>query len=356
MSNKNYDLIVNIGRYEPLHTGHIDNFQKSFDLADNVLVICGSSFLPRTPKNPFTFNERSDLIRRIFPQNNLLITGVTDYLYDENAWLLDVQVAVKNACVQFGIDQKTSKIAVIGHKKDESSYYYSSFPKWDFIDNGGYSDKGGQVIDATRIRDLYFNKHLDFLKGVLHDTVYEFLLDFMHTDSYSLLVEEYEYIQDYKKSWSHSPYPPIFMGVDAVVVQGGHVLMIRRGNFPGKGLWALPGGFLEQNETAKESVIRELHEETKLKMSKMILERNITYEKLFDAPNRSLRGRTLTQAFLFQLAGVTGDNKPTGLPRVYGSDDADHAEWIPVSDIDDMREHMFEDHYSIVTHMLNKAR
>ena len=52
----------------------------------------------------------------------------------------------------------------------------------------------------------------------------------------------------YKARWRTAPYAPIFCTVDALVQTGGHVLLVRRGGYPGKGLWALPGGFLEPRE------------------------------------------------------------------------------------------------------------
>lgn len=52
--------------------------------------------------------------------------------------------------------------------------------------------------------------------------------------------------------------------VGAVVVDDGRLLLIRRGNAPGKGLWSVPGGRLERGETLGEAVVRELAEETGL--------------------------------------------------------------------------------------------
>ena len=134
------------------------------------------------------------------------------------------------------------------------------------------------------------------------------------------------------------------MTVDAVVVQSGHILLVKRGDMPGKGQLALPGGFLNQNETMLDGAIRELKEETKIKVPVPVLKGSIKESKTFDAPNRSSRGRTITQAFFIDL-GV-GE-----LPKVKGADDAEKAFWVPFNEV--KQEKMFEDHFHIIDNFIN---
>lgn len=61
------------------------------------------------------------------------------------------------------------------------------------------------------------------------------------------------------------PLGPI-VGVGAVVVDAGRVLLIQRGQEPSKGKWTLPGGMLELGESLHEGVIREIEEETGLRV------------------------------------------------------------------------------------------
>ena len=131
--------------------------------------------------------------------------------------------------------------------------------------------------------------------------------------------------------------------VDAVVIQSGHILMIRRRAEPGRGLLALPGGFLDANSdrTLEDAMIRELREETCLKVPGPVLRGNIHEVKVFDAIERSTRGRTITHAFCIKL--------PNGeLPKVKSGTDAASAKWIPISKIDSSQ--CFEDHYEIINY------
>ena len=70
------------------------------------------------------------------------------------------------------------------------------------------------------------------------------------------------------------------------------VLLIRRKNPPFKDLWALPGGFLEMDETLEESALRELNEETN------ISDVELTQVGTFGHPERDPRGRVITIAYV----------------------------------------------------------
>jgi bifunctional NMN adenylyltransferase/nudix hydrolase len=166
------------------------------------------------------------------------------------------------------------------------------------------------------------------------------------TESFTRLKEEYNYLQDYKACWAVAPYPVTFVTADAVVIKSGHVLVVKRGGNPGKGLVALPGGFVNQNESLDAACLRELKEETKIKVStdKLIAARQANH--VFDHPQRSLRGRTITHAYLFDLG------KEGNLPTVKGSDDAEEAFWMPIGDVYSNETAFFEDHRSIILYFL----
>jgi bifunctional NMN adenylyltransferase/nudix hydrolase len=173
----------------------------------------------------------------------------------------------------------------------------------------------------------------------LPDAVQRNLIEFRRTKVFKDIVEEYEFVQTYKKSWEAAPYAPIFVTTDSVVYTSGHVLLVKRGARPGKGLWAFPGGFLNPNETILAGTIRELKEETKLKVPVPVLKGSAVATKVFDDPHRSSRGRTITHATLFNLA------PSIKLPDIKRGDDAKEARWWPAAEV--KREILFEDHYDI---------
>jgi bifunctional NMN adenylyltransferase/nudix hydrolase len=153
------------------------------------------------------------------------------------------------------------------------------------------------------------------------------------------LNREWAFIEKYKEQWKSAPYAPTFVTCDATVIQSGHVLLVKRRAEPGKGLWAVPGGFLNPGERIKDGIFRELKEETKIDVPEKVLRGSLRGIKVFDHPDRSLRGRTITHNALIVL--------PNGsLPKIKGSDDAEVAKWTPLGEVNSSN--MFEDHYDMV--------
>lgn len=114
-------------------------------------------------------------------------------------------------------------------------------------------------------------------------------------------------------------YPRPAVTADCVVIakeKEPKVLLIQRGNEPFKGYWAFPGGFMNMDETTEQCAIRELEEETGLKVTE--IKQIGAYSKV----DRDPRGRTVTVAYLAII------DKPE---TVFGLDDAAKAQWFPIS-------------------------
>lgn len=336
-----------IGRFQPNHIGHEHLISQALLLGEQVVVLIGSAGEPRTPKNPFTYEERVEMFRLTFPGYfaNGRITTQPLYDYDnELQWMEQVQ----NIIGGYRGDAPANTCIIVGHDKDITSYYLKVFPQYKFVDVGFHSVFSSKCMDATRVRELIFEHELMFLSSVLSKPTFDFIGAFIQTDQFKLLLEEYKHIKAYKASWATAPYPPSHHTADAVVVQSGHILLVQRKNSPGRHLWALPGGFVNPYERVRDAAVRELQEETSIKVQERLLRRCIVDCEMFDSPSRSLRGRVITTAYLFKL----DDSEP--LPRVHAADDAEDCRWVPIADVMDMREQLFEDHYSIILTMTSK--
>lgn len=116
------------------------------------------------------------------------------------------------------------------------------------------------------------------------------------------------------------------------------ILLIRRNDPPFEGMWALPGGFMEMEETLEEAARRELEEETGIKAGELI--RFDSYDK----PGRDPRGRTITQVFV--MIWKEGMGSPEA-----GSD-AGAAQWQNLSDLPQLA----FDHATIVRDVIQMIR
>lgn len=349
----NYDYLAAVGRFQPYHAGHHNIVKTALQKSHKLIIMVGSANRPRTAKNPLTFEERKELIMSVLLSDSSLnnveervsIVPLNDYMYNDVKWETEVQ-SIINTAIHHPWRAGPVKIGIIGHSKDHSSYYLKKFPQYDLLDI-----PQEYVVNATDIRTSIYEKAYtpsDWFVNPEHQKLIYRLMDGDIEKSRGRNISamwdvhrEHKHIQDYKKQFASMPYPPVFVTTDAVVVQSGHVLLVKRGAMPGAGLWALPGGFLNQGETIEEGMLRELVEETAISERLPKLKGNIVRWFVADHPERSQRGRTISHAAFIKL--------PDGeLPKIKGSDDAVHAQWIPLAQLKTMQNQMFEDHADII--------
>ena len=141
-------------------------------------------------------------------------------------------------------------------------------------------------------------------------------------------------------------HPPFAVTVDIALftIRDGGLctLVVRRGEAPYRGRWALPGGFVRIDEDLDRAAERELREETGLARG-FHLEQLRTY----GAPKRDPRMRTVTVAYLALAPGLTSP--------VAGTDAAD-AEWRPVAGLLAATPGLAFDHGRILADALERAR
>jgi len=337
-----HEFGVVIGRFQPFHNAHYELVKFALKQAQKLIIVLGSDNQARTIKNPWTSDERSKMIRNCLTageNERVEFLYARDYLYNNLLWV---------AAVQKDIDEITGgscDVKLIGHKKDASSFYLKLFPQWgEHIESGINFD-----IDASKIRECIFRKDTLTIKAMLPPAVYEFMESYMATSEYQRLYDERQEVLEDKEAWRGSPYQPIFVTTDAVVLCSGHCLVVRRKGRYGRGLIALPGGYVNANEMLMDSCIRELKEETGIKVPAQTLKECVKEKEVFDHPGRDLRGRLITHAFCIKL--------PDGeLPKVKGMDDADKAWWMSIRDVQANEQKFFADHFHIIEHFVSRYR
>ncbi len=349
---KQYQQAVVIGRFQIAHNGHLKIFSKAFELADYVNICIGSSGIAPDCKNPFSFDERVSFINGIlkeagYSDKRYTFTPLYDDTYNNFGWSSQIHESIKEVervAVSMKVvspDDTRPKIVLVGHKKDDTEYYIRMF-SWPFID----VDAGTKVTASTIRRHMY--THDNVVGAFIPPYMSAWLDQYTQTESFKIRKDEFEFIEKGKEIYSNLPYGIQFNTVDAFVVCMDNLLLIKRRAQPGKGLWALPGGYLNANEWITDGILRELEEETRIAVPTDQLRASLKDIQFFDSPARSQRGRIITHCGLIVL-------ETKMLPKVRGSDDAERAKWFPIGEVlQNMRDKMFEDHFSIIRNMTGR--
>jgi bifunctional NMN adenylyltransferase/nudix hydrolase len=324
-----------IGRWQIFHKGHQTLLRAALDTAPQVIVVIGSAYRSRNPQNPFTWQERQQMILSTLSkeeQTRVRFLPVRDY-YDDARW----NAAVREGVKKFTQDALISNITLVGFKKDHSSYYLDNFYGWTWKDVESDID-----IGATSLRNVYFegvdpDARLEVMRPFVSTEVLAYLQAWARLPAFAERVTEHVAVATYRKRWT----APFHLTSDAVVQANDQVLLVRRGGDVGHRLWALPGGFVEPGERMYSAALRELEEETGFKILESTMQAAFQRSVVFDHPGRSPRGRIITHAHHFNLGHIS-------LPEVKGADDAMEARWIPIADLPGMEEQLFDDHAVIL--------
>jgi len=139
-------------------------------------------------------------------------------------------------------------------------------------------------------------------------------------------LSNYETEEDFLKDYKPKEYPSNAYTADIVIltIKDGKlcVLLVKRGGWPYKDCYALPGGFVDQDETSEMAAARELKEETNVEFEAHNLEQLKTYS----TPGRDPRMRVISTAYLVFA--------PTGLIGTpVAGDDAVEAHFFAIEDI-----------------------
>ena len=212
-----YDAAVVIGRFQPVHNGHLHLLHHALERAATVIVVLGSAFHARNTKNPFTREERAAMIAGAMPpgqRERLRFVATRDY-YDDHRWSAEVRRLVAAET------DPQARVLLVGHFKDASSYYLRHFPQWQLETLPRAGD-----IDATDIRNVWFEAEdlevsLDVLDTMVPPSVRHYLRAWSLLPHYAALVEEHRQLRKYQAAWAAAPSPPPRLGDSGEPPNGG---------------------------------------------------------------------------------------------------------------------------------------
>jgi bifunctional NMN adenylyltransferase/nudix hydrolase len=307
-----------IGRFQPVHRGHIHALGIASSQVKTLHILVGSANQCRSIKNPFTYEERKEMLRVNLDAagiKNYRLHPLNDHRYNDEQWISDVKTTVKTVT-------PSSNTIMFGHMK-EGNDYLNWFPEWQFR-----SIESQYQVNATAIREGWFHARDRQMPADVQ--------------------ADWDFYQKEKELFKNYPFPETlnFNCSDAVLVCQGKVLLIQRKFAPGRGSWALPGGFRNQRETFLDCAIRELQEETNVRVPEKVLRGNVVKTQLFDSPNRSFGIPRNTMAVLIKIQ-PDADGKP---PRANGADDAAAVKWVDIADALNY-ENLYDDHADIISTM-----
>jgi bifunctional NMN adenylyltransferase/nudix hydrolase len=142
-----------IGRFQPFHLGHEFIVKEALERVDFLLIVIGSSTVPRSLKNPFSIEERVYLVEEnlkffLSPKDakRVSVAAVPDFKDDES-WTR----AIAEVLAPFLLLYRIQKKVLVGHDKDQSTYYLRIFKDFELL-----LLKNFNQIDGTKIRNAYF--------------------------------------------------------------------------------------------------------------------------------------------------------------------------------------------------------
>lgn len=330
------DVIVYIGRFQPPTLAHLEIIKKAQSLAKKVVVIAGSAKKARSVRNPWTAQERIEMLRSVkeIDHEKVVVATMQDSNYDFSWWLAEVEKIVKQNT------NSNNSIGIIGHKKDDTGYYLNYFTKWKFVE----LPKLYNGLSATQIREkLFENNCISHVPDEVDAWISNWIVN--NDAIYSVLKEEYRCIKKHKDMWKTMPFTTVFVTTDAIVICKENILLIQRGNNPGKCLYAMPGGFLRQTEFIIDCAVRELKKKTEIDVDINTLKKSLSLVKVFDDTCRDQMGRSITHVHLFNL-------ELNELPNIKPSDDVCDARWMSIKNLDALQDKFFGDHYQIIKNVL----
>lgn len=305
---------VVIGRFQPLHNEHQRMIEYAKSIADRTIVLIGSSYEPRSLKNPWTEIERCQMLRAVF--GNTIWPGyLRDFPYDDEAWFYNAQSVIES------MTEEDEEVIIVGCNKDATTFYLDGFPQYklDLFESNS-------PLNATDIRIPYFDT--TFVQDeVLPYQIRDYMLEWSKTDHYDALAKKLVDVNKYQEQWGKGP----FLCVDAIIEVPHEQYVIIRHN---EGTLALPGGFLDKGERSLAGARRECLEEVGFDPGD-----KPTQFFIADNPSRDERCHNVSHVYVWRLDKI---------PALIAGDDAQEAMLMDWNEIQKRRTEFRADHFHLI--------
>ena len=329
------------GTFDPITKAHeaiVRRIKKEMRESDKLII----GIVQNDEKNyNVSVNDRLNMVKKSLDANEIVIQDKRTYAY------LDAHYRGEKITICMGDDEWYSLCSgkwvnwdlllkqyefMVFYREDNDEIYRkdndeivlpaSINPTVTFL---GAEDTDG--ISSTAVREILFKNpecHYSDVRDYITHVVFRYIKDnelyFQNGNDYN--EKEKEFLKEYavKKEKNHWGEPSVT--TDTVAYNGDKILLIRRGNYPYKNYWALPGGFFEKtDEDLNFGAQREFKEETGIDIDPKYFRQIKTYGHNFDP-----RMKIVDVAFSVRVSKKDMD-------KVKGLDDACDARWFQIDEL-----------------------
>ena len=340
------------GTFDPITKAHeaiIRKIKKEMRESDKLII----GIVQNDEKNyNVSVNDRLNMVKKSLDAHEIVIQDKRTYAY------LDTHYSGEKITICMGEDEwhaicsgkwvnwdlllKHYEFMVFNREdnNDEIVLPAGINPTVTFLGTGDTTDG----ISSTAVREILFKNpecHYSDVRDYITHVVFRYIKDnelyFQNGNDYN--EKEKEFLKEYavKKEKNHWSEPSVT--TDTVAYNGDKILLIRRGNYPYKNFWALPGGFFEKtDEDLNFGAQRELKEETGIDIDPKYFRQIKTYGHNFDP-----RMKIVDVAFSVRVSKKDMD-------KIKGLDDACDARWFQIDELPKLAFH----HEQIINNFLKE--
>lgn len=329
------------GTFDPITKAHeaiIRRIKKEMRESDKLII----GIVQNDEKNyNVSVNDRLNMVKKSLDANEIVIQDKRTYAYldahyrgekiticmGDDEWYslcsgkwVNWDLLLK--CYEFLVFYREDNDEIYRKDNDEIVLPAGINPTVTFL---GAEDTDG--ISSTAVREILFKNpecHYSDVRDYITHVVFRYIKDnelyFQNGNDYN--EKEKEFLKEYavKKEKNHWGEPSVT--TDTVAYNGDKILLIRRGNYPYKNYWALPGGFFEKtDEDLNFGAQREFKEETGIDIDPKYFRQIKTYGHNFDP-----RMKIVDVAFSVRVSKKDMD-------KVKGLDDACDARWFQIDEL-----------------------